>query len=86
MKVKITVELEIPDVEVADFLPGEIDQLVFDAYTHYVTCSHLEDAMKWCANGKIGSDNEDPTLKKIYEYHNNWADISSKAKVKYEYE
>lgn len=82
MKIKLTIELDVPEFDGQSH--AEISQNLFDAYTHYVTCSHLEDACHWCAKGRVGSDNEDPTAKSIYEYHNTWADISAAARYHYE--
>lgn len=82
MKIKMQIEFEVPGVD--NFSDAEISQLLFDAYTHYTTCKHLEDAMKWCARGRIGMENEDSGAKQIYQYHNTWADICKGAEVKYE--
>ena len=82
MKIKITLELDVPEFD--GHSHAEICQNLFDAYTHYVTCKHLEDATSWCAEGRVGSDNENVSAKRIYEYHKRWADISAAAKYHYE--
>lgn len=79
MKVRLTIDLDLPEAEYSE-VTLELMQNVFDAYTNYVTCSHLQDALRWCVRGKVGSDSEDPAAKRIYEYHNLWADISANAK------
>lgn len=75
MKVKLEIELDIPEIE--GWSPGEVGQLVFDAYTNYVTVSHLEDAMHWLCKPEDGG-----TTKQIVDYHNTWAGISRDAKTK----
>lgn len=83
MKVKIIVELDVPDEKVKDFSKGEMAQLLFDAYVNYATCSHLQDSIEWCA--KAGANSEDVVAKHIFEYHKLWGDICSNAKATYEY-
>jgi hypothetical protein len=82
MKLRLVIDLDVPEFDGQS--DAEVSQNLFDSYTHYVTKKHLEDAMRWCAKGRIGSDNEDATAKAIYNYHNTWADISMSANCKLE--
>jgi hypothetical protein len=84
MKIKITVELDIPEFD--DQSNEEMTQNIFDAYTNYITCKHLEDALKWCSRARIGTENEDPVAKAIYSHHDTWADICGQARVSYEFD
>ena len=81
MKVKLTIEIELPD-QTADVLAEireDLGQVLFDSYINYATCSHAEDAVIWCAEAKVGSKDEDSTAKAIFEYHNNWKNICRNA-------
>lgn len=83
MKVKLTVELDLPaDCEEMD--DAELAQLLFDDYINHATCSHLEDACHWCCEARVGMPDEDPTKKLIYEHHQLWGEICSKAKWGFE--
>jgi hypothetical protein len=86
MKVKMTIELELPDEtpEVLAEYRESLGQLLFDEYVNYATCNHLKDALKWCAKGKVGSDDEDPRAKLIYQHHDTWGDICNNAKWDFE--
>ena len=86
MKVKLTIELELPDETpvVLEAYRESLGQLLFDEYINYVTCAHLQDSVEWCAKGKVGSDNEDPGAKRIYQHHDTWGEICSNAKWGYE--
>jgi hypothetical protein len=86
MKVKLTIELELPDdvPELTEQGRNGLSQLLFDSYVNYVTCKHWEDARHWCAKGKVGSDNEDLSAKLIYQYHNTWGHICRDAKWDFE--
>ena len=83
MKVKLTVILDLPD-EYQDYTTMELNQELFDAYTHYVTLGHASDAVDYCCEAKGGSDKEDPFYMAIFNYHNQWRDISKNAEVSYE--
>lgn len=88
MKIKVSVELDIPDpkdenVDLgAEYAKGItwadafILQLVFDEFVNYAVVSHLEDAADWAArsNGDKGS-----TEYQILTHHRLWADILQKA-------
>ena len=87
LKIKLTIELEFPDGVVTPTTKQqnlEFDQILFDAYVNYATRKHFEDSVDWCARGKVGSTNEEPTAKSIYEYHDNWGKICSQAKWNWE--
>lgn len=75
MKIRLTVELDIPD-DARDYSEAELQQLIFDTYIHYVVQRHARDAVKWCAMAKVGSDNEDPTGKALFEHHHLWTEAS----------
>lgn len=86
MKVKLTIELELPDdvPELTEHGRDGLSQLLFDSYINYATCKHFQDSVTWCAKGKVGSDNEDPRAKLIYQYHDNWGHICSNVKWDFE--
>lgn len=83
MKVKLNIELELP-AECDDWSDAELQQLLFDEYVNHATCSHLEDATHWCAKAKVGTDNEDPSGKMIFEMHRTWGGICQNAKWDFE--
>jgi hypothetical protein len=68
MKVRLTIDLALPD-ELTDFSDGELSQFLFDVYTNFVVVQHLSEAVEWCARAKVGTDNEEPTAKRIFDYH-----------------
>ena len=86
MKVKVTLELELPDVVdnnvnlQDEYVKGmtlemaHVTQDVFENFTNYATCQHLLNAMEW-----LGSNRELPYAKLIVDEHNKWADILRKA-------
>jgi len=86
MKVKLIIEIEMPDETPAalEEYCESMGQLLFDDYINYATCAHLEDAMTWCAKGKIGSDSEDLAAKLIYQHHRTWGKICQSAKWDFE--
>jgi hypothetical protein len=75
VRVQLTITLDLPDT-CLDFSEAELGQLLFDEYVHYVTCSHLADALTWCAEARVGQPDEDPAKREIYEHHQLWAAIS----------
>ena len=75
MKVKLEIELELPD-KYQDWSNEEINQLLFDEYVNYVTCAHLEDASSWC----MKVTDEDEGAKIILEEHRMWGKICKAAK------
>ncbi len=85
MKIKLEIELELPDEtpEVLDAYQEDIGQVLYDAYINYASSAHFQDAVKWCSRGNIGSDHELPSAKKIFQYHNTWGEICSKAQWTY---
>jgi hypothetical protein len=86
MKVKLTIELELPD-ETPGMLKAQqedLGQLLFDVYINYATLRHFRDSLEWCARGKVGSDNEDPRAKLIYQHHDTWGKICQNAKWDFE--
>jgi hypothetical protein len=78
MKVKLNVELELPDY-CKTWSDAEIQQLLFDEYVNHATCAHLEDATHWCCKARVGTEDEDPTGRQIFEMHKNWGEICSNA-------
>mgnify|MGYP006304101737 CR=1 FL=1 len=81
MKVRVSIDLELPDVEdnnvdlQSEYVPGMTwemayaTQEVFDYFVNYAICRHLRDATKWMAN------KESPNASLIAQHHDQWADI-----------
>jgi len=82
MKVKLTIELELPGNP--DLLGDGLEQVIFDAYLNYTTVKHLEDARKWSARQYQGTAEYQEGARRLYQYHDNWADICSRARYKVE--
>ena len=82
MKVTIHIELELPDDTpvILSHMHESLTQLVHDTYVNYVTVAHARDATTWCAKAKMGSENEDPGARMIYQHHETWREICSNAK------
>lgn len=76
MKLRLTVELDLPD-ECSEWSDPELRQMVWDSYVHYVTVSHLRDQLTWLVHSQ--NKPECATTKEIHDIHKNWADIGSKA-------
>jgi hypothetical protein len=88
MKVRVSIELDIPDVKDenvemnSEYVKGITWekafalQDIFDNFTNYAVCSHLRDAMKWLVKSK---DDKTSNEYWIHAHHNQWADIISKA-------
>lgn len=86
MKVKITLELDLPEVKddnvnlQNEYVKGitwemaHISQSIFDNFLNYSICSHLRDAMRW-----MGRNKDTPNSKMIAKQHNLWADILRKS-------
>lgn len=89
MKVKLTMELDIPDVYSNDgknhegcYVPGIswpmafVQQTVFDNFVNHAICSHNRDACRYMI--KI-QENAMPESKEVFQYivdrHSEWADI-----------
>lgn len=89
MKIKVTVELEIPDVVddrvdlKSEYTKGitwemaHVIQDVFDNFTNYAVCAHHADAIKWIVKSK---GDESGMEYHIVTQHQKWADILDKAK------
>lgn len=86
MKVTLTIELELPDDTplVEGYERAALGQLLFNSYVNYAACSHLKDALKWCATS--GKNEADICAKQIYKHHDLWGDICAKAKWDFEVE
>lgn len=86
MKVKLTIELELPSnfPTVLDSLEDSLSEILFDHYINFATIQHSVEATRWCARGKVGSDDEEPTSKQIYLVHKTWTEICSAAKWSFE--
>jgi hypothetical protein len=78
MKIEMTIKLNLPD-SCAALSCSELRQVIYEAYINYVTCEHAHDAVKWCAKAKVGTDDEKPVEKRIFQYHDSWRDIASTA-------
>jgi len=86
MKVKVTLELELPDVVDKnvnlqdEYVKGitwemaHVTQEVFENFTNYAVCQHLREAVEY-----LGRKRESPYAKLIVADHNKWADILQKA-------
>lgn len=78
MKVTLTLELDIPDIE--GYSDEELAQLIFDDYTNFNTCKHMEAAIDWCIRSEKAP--QDVSAKMIYEHHKLWSEICRKVKGK----
>ena len=78
MKVRLTIDLELPD-ELSGFSKPELDQLLFDAYINYITCAHYEDALNRIERGHIND-----TAESIVDYHKQWGRTSKPVNWSYE--
>lgn len=76
MKIKLTIELDLPD-EANDWSDAELRQVVFDSYINYATCQHMQDAVHWMA--RSAKSEPDSAGRAIAEIHSNWGDICSQA-------
>tara|TARA_Y100000310_G_C20622404_1_gene784087 strand:+ start:302 stop:565 length:264 start_codon:yes stop_codon:yes gene_type:complete len=85
MKVKLNIEIELPD-EFSDYSHAEMQQLLFDEYVNTVACSHLRDAVEWCGEARVGTADEDSNKKIIYEHHQAWGKICTQATFDFEME
>jgi hypothetical protein len=68
MKIRLTIEINAPD-DLQDWSDGELAQYLHDQYVHYVPMQHLIEALHWCAEAKVGTPEEKPLDKRIYEDH-----------------
>jgi len=75
MKVKLEIELELPD-KYQDWSNEELQQLLFDEYVNHATCAHAEYAFDWCSK----ASDEDEGAKLILEDHRMWNKICKAAK------
>lgn len=76
MKVRLVIDLEIPDQELSE---EEIHGAVVENVVRYAEVGHLEDSIKWMAN-KAKEDQSDQYYegcKHIIALHRTWADIMS---------
>jgi hypothetical protein len=73
MKVRLTIDIELPDV-CAEASDDELRQNLFDDMINYMTCCHLRDALTWTAKAV-----KMPTGQRIADHHSLWADICEKA-------
>lgn len=67
-KLKITVEMDIPDDSFTGMVPEEIRLVVFDEYVNFVTTRHLKERIEWMAADK----DMYPNAELIAEKHKNW--------------
>lgn len=72
MKIKLEIELEVPDVE--NMTAEQLSQVMWDGYVNYVTRRHAEDALKWCARMS-----RETSAAAIYKHHDTWTDIAASA-------
>lgn len=78
MLVRVTMDIEVPGIE--GWSDDEVNQLIFDTVTNYMSCQHQMDAIKWLAQtkGKPISSHEH----RIFKYHETWAKILQDAQVR----
>jgi hypothetical protein len=75
MKIELTVNLELPD-SCESMSDGELSQVIFDNYTNFALCRHLEDCIKWTIKN---DDYPSPCAEQIMVVHRTWADICEKS-------
>jgi hypothetical protein len=88
MKIRVTLELELPDLIDKDgnlqdeYVKGitkemaHVTQDVFENFINYATCRHIEDAVEELTNPEKRTS---PYSKLIVDDHNKWSDILQKA-------
>ena len=75
MQVELRLTLNLPDYcERMD--PSELEQVVYDGIVGFVIKKHHEAALRWAAKSNVGMPDEDPTGKRLYEFHEVWGDIA----------
>lgn len=87
MKVRVSLELELPDVKdenvpdlQAEYVPGiswemaHVIQTVFDGFLNFAIVQHLQEAMQW-----MGRHKDLPHAAVIVKHHNDWADLLRRA-------
>lgn len=86
MKVRITIDIDLPDDPEADFPQGALEQNVWDATLQHMVSSHSEEALKWLSKsldkdisyiGRLHAE-------KIVKYHKDWADLLIQSVWKFE--
>jgi hypothetical protein len=77
MQVELNITLELPD-EFAGLTPEELRQVLYDEYVSAIAGHHAAEAVEWCARGRVGSGNEDPAARLVYENHSRWHKITSR--------
>lgn len=75
MKVKVTIELDIPVLSAKESL----HEIVNGAFVTYAETAHSRDAMKWVI--KANQNPDDLAAKQLVSYHETWQEILSKAEV-----
>tara|TARA_Y100000034_G_scaffold117749_1_gene157541 strand:+ start:3135 stop:3374 length:240 start_codon:yes stop_codon:yes gene_type:complete len=78
MKVRLEVDLELPDV-CEKMSEGELQQLLFDVYVGYVSGCHLRDVTSFMAKGMEPSN-------PVIRMHQTWAEITSNPQWKFKAE
>lgn len=79
MKIRLTIDLDIPD-ECRDWSDAALRQGIFDDYVNYNTIAHATAAVDWCKKAKVGTPEERPTEKLIFEHHKLWTEITTQPK------
>lgn len=87
MKVRVTLELELPEVKdpnvdlTAEYVKGinwemaHVIQDIFDNFLNFSVCGHLERAMQFMGRKKGETDAEKMVAEHIVKHSNAWADI-----------
>lgn len=79
MKIKLDIELELPEGQFGEFSDTEVIQAIVDNYTHYATMMHLENASDWLAKS---NKDKDIGAAIISSEHKMWANICKNAIIK----
>lgn len=82
MKVKVEIELDIPDSGVVGLLETEIQDAVYENLITYAVTSHLRDTMNWMSKKGLPENTPefDRGCENIIRVHKTWTDILDTSK------
>lgn len=83
MKVRLTVDLDLPD-QYAAWTAAEMRQMLFDSYVNYVHIGHLEDALDHYDSGGLYTVDEKQSGRQMYEHHREAAKFTKPVTWNYE--
>lgn len=83
MKVRLTIDLELPE-KFEEWPDLELSQFLFDSYVNYVTLQHYVEALHWAASAQLGSENEVLMDKLAHERHIEAARFSKPVEWKFD--